>query len=129
MRKYNPNGSDEVLYTWNCIREDTLKIIPFLVAIGLLGLVTSAQDAKPEGTLATNPVYQTNCAKCHGKTAQGRFMAGPSLASEKAAALSTDELHNIISHGKHHMPKFEGKLQPSEIDVLVQQIHSQSNPK
>jgi mono/diheme cytochrome c family protein len=108
---------------------DTLKIIPFAVAIGLLGLVASAQEAKPQGALTGNPVYQKNCAKCHGKTAQGRFMAGPSLVSEKATSLTTDELQSIISHGKHRMPKFEGKLQPSEIDALVRQIQSQSKQK
>jgi mono/diheme cytochrome c family protein len=59
-----------------------LKIIPVVTAIGFLGLVASAQDRKPTGTLAASPVYQKNCAKCHGKTAKGRFMAGPSLVSE-----------------------------------------------
>jgi len=106
-----------------------LKITPLLAAIGFLGLAASAQEAKPEGTLAANRVYQKNCAKCHGKTAKGHFMAGPSLVSDKATAMSTDELHHIISNGKHRMPKFEGKLQPSEIDALVQQIQSQSKPK
>ena len=56
-------------------------------------------------------------------------MAGPSLVAEKATAMSTDELHNVITNGKHRMPKFEGKLQPSEIDALVQQIQSQSKQK
>lgn len=106
-----------------------MKLTPLVAAIGFLGLAASAQEAKPEGTLAANPVYQKNCAKCHGKTAKGHFMAGPSLDSEKAAAMSSDDLHHIISQGKHRMPKFEGKLQPSEIDVLVQQIQSQSKPK
>ena len=106
-----------------------MKIISFVAAIGLGGLVASAQEARPEGALTANPVYQKNCAKCHGKTAKGHFMAGPSLVSEKAAAMSADELHNIITHGNHRMPKFEGKLQPSEIDALVQQIQSQSQQK
>src|SRR5215470_15235308 len=87
------------------------KITPLLPAIGFLGLAASAQEAKPEGTLA-NPVYQKNCAKCHGKTAKGHFMAGPSLVSTKATSMSADDLRAIITNGKHHMPKFEGKLQP-----------------
>ena len=106
-----------------------MKVIPFFAAIGFLGLVASAQDAKPEGSLTANPVYQKNCAKCHGKTANGRFMAGPSLTSEKATAMSVDELRNVITNGKHRMPKFEGKLQPSEIDALVQQIQSQGKQR
>jgi len=94
-----------------------------LTAIGfILALVAHAQEAKRDVSLTANPVYQQNCAKCHGKTAQGRTFAGPSLSSEKAAALSTDDLRNIITNGKHRMPKFTGKLSPSEIDALVAQI-------
>lgn len=88
-----------------------------------------AQDSKPENSLTTNPVYQKNCAKCHGKSAGGHFMGGPSLLSAKATSMSADELRTIISNGKHHMPKFEGKLQPSEIDALVDQIRSESKQK
>jgi mono/diheme cytochrome c family protein len=40
-----------------------------------------------------------------------------------------DELHDIISNGEHRMPKFAGKLQPSEINALVQQIQSQGKEK
>ena len=52
-------------------------------------------------------------------------MAGPSLASEKTKALSPDDVRNIISKGKHRMPKFEGKLSSSDIDALVDQIKAQ----
>ena len=56
-------------------------------------------------------------------------MAGPSLVSGKATSLSADELRDIITKGKHHMPKFEGKLSANDIDALVDQIHSDSKPK
>jgi mono/diheme cytochrome c family protein len=88
-----------------------------------------AQDAKPEGSLTANPVYEKNCAKCHGKTAEGRFMAGPSLVSGKAAAMSADDLRNIITNGKHHMPKFTEKLSSAAIDVLVDQIEAMNKKK
>jgi len=47
-------------------------------AIAVLVLVTPslAKSPKPESALTSNPVYQQNCSKCHGKTAEGRFMAG-----------------------------------------------------
>jgi len=80
-------------------------------------------------SLTSNPVYHSNCTKCHGKTGEGRFMAGPSLVSGKATALSPDELRSIITKGKHHMPKFEGKLSASEIDRLVDQIRSNAQQK
>jgi mono/diheme cytochrome c family protein len=69
-------------------------------------------------------VYKKDCAKCHGKTAEGRHFGGPSLISEKAAAASADDLRNIITNGKGHMPKFAGKLTSEEIDTLVKQIQA-----
>jgi mono/diheme cytochrome c family protein len=88
-----------------------------------------AQDAKPEGSLTSNPVYQKNCAKCHGKTAEGRFMAGPSLLSGKATTMAADDLRTFITNGKHHMPKFGEKLSSADIDVLAVQIQAQSKQK
>ena len=82
----------------------------------------SAQTPPSNPTLTTNPVYEKNCAKCHGKTAEGRFMGGPSLISEKTTANSADDLRNIITNGKGRMPKYAGKMTTEEIDALVQQI-------
>ena len=104
-----------------------LKIFGFsLVLCCLLSspIALSAQTSTAEGTLTENPVFQQNCAKCHGKTAEGRHFAGPSLVSEKATAVSADDLRNIISNGKHRMPTFAGKLTPEEINTLVGQIKS-----
>lgn len=85
---------------------------------------TFAQTPARDASLTANPVYQKNCQKCHGKTAMGRHFAGPSLASDKAAAASADDLRKIISDGKGHMPKFAAKLTPEEIDALVHQIQA-----
>ena len=82
-----------------------------------------AQSAAASG-LTDNPVYKKDCAKCHGKTAEGRHFGGPSLISEKTAAMSADDLRNMITNGKGRMPKFAGKLTPEEIDALVQQIQA-----
>jgi mono/diheme cytochrome c family protein len=81
-----------------------------------------AQTPSSETTLTGNPVFQKNCTKCHGKTAEGRTFGGPSLVSGKVTATAADELRTIITNGKHHMPKYSGKLTPEEIDTLVQQI-------
>ena len=75
-------------------------------------------------TLTSNPVYEKNCAKCHGKTATGRHFGGPSLISDKVASASPDDLGNIIKNGKGHMPKYGAKLTPDEIDTLVKQIEA-----
>lgn len=81
-----------------------------------------AQTPPADTGLTENPVFQKNCAKCHGKTAEGRHFGGPSLVSEKTAATAADDLRNIITNGKHRMPKYAGNLTPGEIDTLVQQI-------
>ena len=78
----------------------------------------------PETALTSNPVYEKNCAKCHGKSAEGRHFAGPSLESDKVAGTSDEDLRNMITSGKGHMPKFGGKLTPEEIDTLVQEIRA-----
>jgi mono/diheme cytochrome c family protein len=82
-----------------------------------------AQPADETGLL-TNPVFEKNCAKCHGKTAEGRHFGGPSLISDKSNAMSADELRTIISNGKGRMPKYSGKLTPGEINSLVEQIRA-----
>lgn len=83
----------------------------------LLGASASAQSSNT--TLTTNPVYENNCAKCHGKTAEGRHFGGPSLVSDEVRKMSAEELSAIIANGKHRMPKYAGKLTPAEIDTLV----------
>ena len=94
----------------------------FFVFIGFVTVLAKAPAS--DASLTTNPVYQKNCAKCHGKTAQGRTLAGPSLISKKAAATGAEDLRNIIANGKGRMPKFVSKLTPEEIDVLVGQVQA-----
>ena len=91
-----------------------------LLAFGL----AYAQTPQPDAGLAGNSVYTKNCAKCHGKTAEGHHFGGPSLTSPKAAAASAEELRKIIADGKGHMPRFNGKLSAEEIDTLVKQIEA-----
>lgn len=85
-------------------------------------LTTLFAQAPDDATLISNPVYEKNCAKCHGKSAEGRHFGGPSLVSEKTISASADDLRKIITNGKGHMPKYSGKISAEEIDRLVQQI-------
>jgi mono/diheme cytochrome c family protein len=101
-----------------------LKLLPFLVAL-LCGLCAFAAADDPNASsaaLTANPIYQKDCAKCHGKTAEGRHFGGPSLISGKTAAASADDLRGTIANGKGRMPKFGGKLEARDIDALVEQI-------
>jgi mono/diheme cytochrome c family protein len=94
-----------------------------IVASFLFCAVTAASAQAPlDRSLTSNPVFEKHCAKCHGKTAEGRHFGGPALISEKAAAVSADDLRNMINNGKGRMPKYASKLTPDEIDQLVEQI-------
>jgi cytochrome c6 len=92
----------------------------------VVGLVAAAGTAWPQGTsgLTEDAVYKKHCAKCHGGTAQGRMLAGPSLVSKKAAGMSDEELRTMITNGKGRMPKFAGKLSAEEINRLVAEIRT-----
>jgi mono/diheme cytochrome c family protein len=102
----------------------TLALAAAVSASFLVFATASAQTPPAERGLLANSAYVKNCAKCHGKTAEGRHFGGPALISAKTAAVSADDLRNIIANGKGHMPKFTGKLTPEEIDSLVAQIQS-----
>src|SRR5689334_810030 len=103
-----------------------VKTYQFAIAICTVFVALPAfAQTPPSGTgLTANPVFEKDCARCHGKTARGRRFGGPSLTSTKAAGMSTEQLHNIITNGKghipkFHMPKFRSKLSSDEIDALV----------
>jgi mono/diheme cytochrome c family protein len=99
----------------------TYQLTFLLGSMSVALIAASAQTAPSDATLLNNPVYTKNCSKCHGKNAEGHMLGGPSLTSTKAAAMSADDLRNIIANGKGHMPKYVGKLTPDEIDTLVKQ--------
>jgi mono/diheme cytochrome c family protein len=96
---------------------------PSLLSLALvivIPCVASAQSTSSE--LTGNPIYQKQCAKCHGNTGEGRHFGGPSLVSGKSTTHSDEELRNMIIKGKGRMPKYGGKLTPEDIDTLVRQM-------
>jgi mono/diheme cytochrome c family protein len=97
--------------------------VPILSAISFSSSAANPDTDSPSGaTLTANPVYQKECAKCHGKSAEGRHFGGPSLVSSKIAPASADDLRNIINNGKGRMPKYSTKLSSEEINRLILQI-------
>ena len=98
-----------------------MKTVPYLLALlALFAACAVAQDQA--ASLTSNSVYEKNCAKCHGKTAEGRHFGGPSLRSAKVSSAPADDLRSMITNGKGRMPKFAGKLEAADIDTLVSQI-------
>ena len=107
-------------------------ILILILALSILSAISFSRsgayaqdiDSRSDATLTANPVYQKQCAKCHGKSAEGRHFGGPSLVSPKIVAASTDDLRNIINNGKGRMPKYSGKLSSEEINRLILQIQA-----
>jgi len=91
-----------------------------VIVLSALQLPARAADMP----LTDNPAYQKNCAKCHGKTAEGRHFGGPSLMSDKVHSASESELTGIVTNGKGRMPKYADKLSDADIKTLVEQIES-----
>lgn len=81
----------------------------------------SAQTLPSDTSLSANPLFQENCAKCHGKNPEGRHFGGPSLNSEKTSATSAVTLRGIITNGKGRMQVCR-QVDIGEIDTLVEQI-------
>jgi len=100
--------------------------LAFFFCFSLLVPATLFAQTPADANLLANAVFQKHCAKCHGKTAEGRHFGGPSLISDKVSAASNDDLRDIISNGKGRMPKYAGKLSPQEISTLVEQIKTLS---
>lgn len=102
------------------------RLATFAFSACLLMFASAAASAQTssEITLLENPVFKKDCAKCHGKTAEGRHFGGPSLVSDKAKAASDDELREIITNGKGRMPKYADKLTPEKISALIGQIRA-----
>jgi len=96
--------------------------LAFLSCFSLLVPAALFAQTPADANLLANAVFQKNCAKCHGKTAEGRHFGGPSLISDKVSAAPNDDLRDIISNGKGRMPKYAAKLSPQEISTLVEQI-------
>ena len=83
--------------------------------------------------MRSDPVYRKNCAKCHGKDGEGRFMAGPSIVTEQTKAMSSEDLRNLIINGKsvnggRKMPPFAGMMTPEALDNLVAEIKAAAKP-
>src|SRR3984957_17640555 len=102
-----------------------VKLCRHIIAVCSLSFALPAalaQAPKSDTGLTDDPVFQKNCTKCHGRTAEGRHFGGPSLISEAATSASADDLRAIITKGKHQMRKYGGKPTHAGINSLVDEI-------
>ena len=95
-----------------------------LVLAGLIATLCSAQTNEA-GIAQGKAVFRSNCAFCHGLTAQGG--RGPNLISSSMLHSAADDaIKSVITHGVPGttMPGFE--FPKDDLDGLVQYLHSLS---
>jgi mono/diheme cytochrome c family protein len=95
-----------------------------------LELRTSAQSKRKSS--ATEDLYRTNCARCHGADGRGDTPLGQTYNSpdftdntwwqKHADITSTKSLVSIVMNGKGGMPAFGKKLKSAEIKGLVSYV-------
>jgi mono/diheme cytochrome c family protein len=91
---------------------------------------TSAQSKQKPS--ATEDLYRTNCARCHGADGRGDTPLGqtynsPNLTDNEwwqkhSDISSTKSLVSIVTNGKGGMPAFRKKLKSAEIKALVNYV-------
>ena len=94
------------------------KSLAVLAGLALASSLAMAAD------LASDPVFKSKCAICHGANAEGKpaMKVGP---MKDAAAKSDAELTETITKGKPpKMPGFDGKLSADQIKALAADIKS-----
>ena len=100
-----------------------MKLLPVIASLVLASLCAAQNN---EGGLDQGKaVYRSNCAFCHGLTAQGG--RGPNLISSQLLHSAPDDvIRNIITRGVPgtNMPAFE--FPKDDLDPLVQFLHSLS---
>jgi mono/diheme cytochrome c family protein len=111
------------------VKEPRFATFSIFACFLLFASSTLFAQTEAGANLLANPVFKQNCAKCHGKTAEGRHFGGPSLVSDNVSARPDDDLRTIIINGKGRMPKYAGKLKPEEISTLVEQIKALNRNK
>ena len=102
------------------MKEDVALMKSALLLVSCLAVAS----AFGQSSLASDPAYQKQCAKCHGNDANGRHpFGGPSLHTTQ---LSVDEVKAVIENGRNKMPAFKSKLSDEQIAALAAEIKNLS---
>src|SRR6266481_882141 len=115
----------------------TLVFIAFCIILASPSrfLTASGQaNSASKSDADTASLYDSKCAKCHGKDGRAKTMVGKmkharDFTDSKWQADTSDErLINSITNGKEGMPKFGKKLSDSEISGLASYVRKFRNP-
>jgi mono/diheme cytochrome c family protein len=106
-----------------------------LLSVTLSSAGTSAAKISKLTTESdVSDLYESRCAKCHGKDGRAKTFAGKlkgarNFTDPKWQSDTTDEhIVNSITNGKKGMPAFGAKLSEAEIASLAGYIRSFNGP-
>ncbi len=88
--------------------------------------VVSAQSSKGKSGGSAAAIYDTQCAKCHGKNGKGiESLQPPDFTDAKwQASVSTKALTDGIRNGKGVMPGFKDALSPTQLSAMVKYVRA-----
>ena len=97
----------------------------FTIATALA--VVLALPLSMHGQNASETIFKSKCAACHGAdgtgSAMGKKMGAHDFTTADVQKTSDAELTDTITNGKNKMPKY-GSLKPEEIKGLVAHIRT-----
>jgi mono/diheme cytochrome c family protein len=103
------------------IRMQVLATVTATIVVFVLSLSAQAQNA-------SETLYKSKCAACHGPDGAGSTMGTKMGAHDFTTAavqgMSDAELTETITNGKNKMPKYGASLKPDDIKGLVAYIRT-----
>lgn len=103
----------------------TLVSFSLLCVFPLSPSAESAAVVSSQGAKDVKALWDSSCAKCHGrdgrsKTMKGKFTKARDLTEAKwQTDVSDEHMYNSIQNGRGKMPAFGKKLSEAQIDALV----------
>jgi mono/diheme cytochrome c family protein len=100
-------------------------ITPRLIPAGILCFLALSITTQAQFDPANS--FKTNCAQCHsadgsGDSSAGKALHAKDLRSDEVQKQSDEALNEVITKGRGKMPAFGAKIQPNEVQKLVDYI-------
>ena len=70
------------------------------------------------------PIFQQNCAPCHGANRQGDVGPNITAAALQSRGRTDQYMRDTITNGRGGMPAWKDKLTQAQIDALVKFLRS-----
>lgn len=110
-------------------RNVRFQIFATVTAIAVLSVLSLSANAQN----ASEALYKSKCAGCHGPdgsgSAVGKKLGAHNFQTADVQKLPDAELSDIITNGKSKMPGYSKSLKPEDIKGLVGYIRTLAPPK